>query len=30
MSDRGVAVGFSVFLHLLVVGLMVFSWSSDP
>ena len=30
MSDRGVAVGFSAFLHLLVLGLMVFTWSSEP
>lgn len=30
MSDRRVAVLFTLFIHLLVCGLLVFSWSTDP
>lgn len=30
MSDRGFAISCSVALHLLVFGLMVFHWSSEP
>ncbi|MZR62266.1 cell envelope integrity protein TolA [Alcanivorax sp. DP30] len=30
MSDRQVAIAFTLFIHLLVFGLLVFSWSTDP
>tara|TARA_B100000676_G_scaffold309683_1_gene373968 strand:+ start:554 stop:1318 length:765 start_codon:yes stop_codon:yes gene_type:complete len=30
MSDRGAALLFTVLIHLLVFGLLVFSWSTDP
>ena len=30
MSDRRVGVLFTLFIHLLVFGLLVFSWSTDP
>ncbi|MEE2603606.1 MAG: cell envelope integrity protein TolA [Pseudomonadota bacterium] len=30
MSDRGAALLFTLFIHLLVFGLLVFSWSTDP
>lgn len=30
MSDRGAALLFTLLIHLLVFGLLVFSWSTDP
>ena len=30
MSDRKVALAFTLFIHLVVFGLLVFSWSTDP
>ncbi|MGB2249134.1 MAG: protein TolA, partial [Alcanivorax sediminis] len=30
MSDRQVAIAFTLFIHLVVFGLLVFSWSTDP
>ena len=30
MSDRRVALLFTLLIHLLVFGLLVFSWSTDP
>ena len=30
MSDRQVAIAFTLLIHLLVFGLLVFSWSTDP
>ncbi len=30
MSDRQVAVAFTLLIHLVVFGLLVFSWSTDP
>lgn len=30
MSDRQVAIAFTLFIHLVVFGLLLFSWSTDP